>query len=131
MSHARTAIGMSVFALLCVPGVSGGQATEELTAEQALIRAMTLCPEPNNPIVNGVRALGGNLIANVRIAHRGPGVFPLIVEADVIGSPRTLDPDAAAPDSIKGSIRVEMGYRRTETGKGAQFYCRLKTTPAH
>lgn len=87
---------------------------------------MTLCPEPNNPIANGVRALSGDLLVNIRILR---ALNPTILVADVVASARTLDPGADAPDSIKGRIRVEMGYRPAE-GKQQRFYCRLEVVPA-
>ncbi len=100
------------------------QEHEGLTPEEALIRAMTLCPEPDNPISNGVRALGGNLLVNIHLARRAPGLYPLIVTADVINTAQPLDHPKPAQDSHKGQIRVEMGYHRE--GGGKRFYCKLE-----
>lgn len=117
--------GFAFGATLC-PAFPATAAGPALSPQEELIRAMTLCPEPNNPITNGIRVLGGDLLVNVRIL-RAPD--PVVLVADVVASPRALDPSDRTPDAVKGRIRVEIGFRPEEAGRRV-FYCRLEVFPA-
>jgi hypothetical protein len=92
-----------------------------------LVRAITLCPAPNNPLTNGLQKLGGHLFQNVQIRRSPPSAASVFITADVIWSMHDLNTAIGAPSFQIGKIELETGYRRAGA-TDELLYCVLKTS---
>ena len=120
-----TGLKLALFTSLCL-------ATPVLHAEDCcdamsqLVRAITLCPRPNNPLTDGLQKLGGQLFQNVQ-ARSPPSASSVFITADVIWSLHDLNTAIGAPSYQIGKIELEMGYRRAGV-TDELLYCVLKTS---
>jgi glutamine cyclotransferase len=98
-------------------------------AMSQLVRAITLCPPPNNPLTDGLQKLGGHLFQNVQVRRSSPFSSSVLVTADVIWSMHDLNTAIGAPSFQIGKIELETGYRRAGAGGTDELlYCMLKTS---
>jgi hypothetical protein len=92
-----------------------------------LVRAITLCPAPNNPLTNGLQKLGGHLFQNVQIQRATPSASSVFITADVFWSLGDFNRAIGAPSFRVGIIELETGYRRSGVADDI-LYCVLKTS---
>ena len=119
---------VALFTGLCL-ATSVLHAEDCCDAMSHLVRAITLCPTPNNPLTDGLQKLGGHLFQNVHIRRSTPSASSVFITADVIWSMHDLNTAIMAPTFRVGEIELEMGYRRTgAAGEDEILYCVLKTS---
>jgi hypothetical protein len=122
---------IALFAGLCLT-TSVLHAEDGGDAMKQLVRAITLCPPPNNPLTNGLQKLGGHLFQNVQTRRSTAPASSVFVTADVIQSMYDLNTSIRAPSFRIGTIELEMGYRRAgPAGVDNILYCALKTSRAN
>ncbi len=98
-------------------------------AMSQLVRAITLCSAPNNPLTDGLQKLGGHLFQNVQIRRTAPSASSVFITADVFHSLYDFNRAMGAPSFRVGKIELEMGYRRSGVaGVDDNLYCVLKTS---
>ena len=120
----------ALFTSLCL-ATSVLRAEDCCDAMRQLVRAITLCPTPNNPLTDGLQKLGGHLFQNVQIRRSTPSAPAVFITADVMSSLHDLNTTIMAPTSGIGKIELEMGYRRAGVaGNDDVLYCVLKTSKA-
>ena len=119
---------VALFTGLCL-ATSVLHAEDCCEAMSQLVRAITLCPTPNNPLTDGLQKLGGHLFQNVQIRRSTPSAPSVFITADVIWSMHDLNTAIMAPTFGIGKIELEMGYRRASAGGVDNLlYCVLKTS---
>ena len=96
--------------------------------EADLVRAITLCAAPNNPMQDGLLALKGNLFQRVESSEMQDANGTLVITAVAVHSLNALNRAVMAPDRTVGKIRVETGY---DGGKpfDRPLFCRLTVVP--
>jgi hypothetical protein len=101
-----------------------GMADGPVEGSPALLRAITLCPSPNNPL-DAMKALNGNLFnqvfANLDLYS---GTNSVTISADVINSPNSINKSIMASDKIMGHIQLVMGYKTGDI-KNKPLECKL------
>lgn len=124
-------VKMALFTGLCLT-TSVLHAEDCCDAMNQLVRAITLCPPPNNPLTDGLQKLGGHLFQNVQIRRSTAPAPSVFVTADVIQSMHDLNTAIMAPSFRIGKIELEMGYRRVgAAGVDNVLYCALKISKAN
>lgn len=123
-----TWLRVTLFAGLCL-ATSVLHAEDCCDAMSQLVRAITLCPAPNNPLTDGLHKLGGHLFQNVQIRRSTLSDASVFITADVFWSLWDINRSIGAPSFRVGKIELEMGYRRSgAAGVDDSLYCVLKTS---
>ncbi|MGE3682501.1 MAG: hypothetical protein AB7G93_12315 [Bdellovibrionales bacterium] len=80
-----------------------GSATYALTFENAI----TLCSPPNNPLVNGLMAVGGNTFGNVTMRNTGTET---IFTGDLVEDPSACNAAIMASAAPIAQFTLKMSY---------------------
>ena len=114
--------------LVLLSGVQSVEAAytklEQGYLNQILVKAVTLCPEKDNPLT-GLRALQGNLFEDISVEQDSDKDLT-VIRAKVVHSLRELNRASLAMDEPKGKLTLEMGYRFNPPVDRV-LYCKLLT----
>ena len=94
---------------------------------QDLLSALTLCPSPNNPLTDGLQAVGGNLFADVLSTTKDHELGFVTIRAKLVSSLHARNLAIMAPDRIVGSLELKMGYEHT-SNHDRPLVCHLTVT---
>ncbi len=102
----------------------------EKSANEVLLSAIASCPQPNNPLLNGLKKLKGNSFENLKLEAIGDMdeyTDAVIVTADVNFDPRIAHSLANAPVRKLGSIAIFVGRWSADVlSPGTTQRCNLK-----
>ena len=98
---------------------SGAQAAVYFSFENAI----TLCPPPNNPRVNALMRLGGNVFGDVKPQDSGEN--EITFTGELVDDPGACNAAIMASPAPVGKFTLKMGYRTIPNSPDRPLYCRL------